>query len=62
MENHLAVVDMYSCDEIQLHKNILEQELQYPALSEEALQKNLDGREALIVPFQQVLCEKIADR
>ncbi len=59
MENHLAVVDMYGCDEIQLHKNILEQELRYPALSEEALQKNLDGREALIVPFQQVLCEKI---
>ncbi len=59
MENHLTVLDMYGCDEIGLHKNILEQELQYSHLTEEALRKNLAGRDVLIVPFQQVLCEKI---
>lgn len=59
LDNHIAILDMYGCDEIQMHKNVLEQKLMYFKLSEEELKKKISLNTALVIPFKNVLCSEI---
>lgn len=59
INNHIAILDIYGCDEILLHKKIVEQEIEYPDLEEEKLKNCINANEAIIFPFKDVLCSEV---
>lgn len=59
MKHHITILDMYGCDEIQLHQNILRQKLSYAKLSENEIKNRISSCKALIVSFKNVLCSEI---
>ena len=62
MDHHISILDMYGCDEIQMHQNILEQEITYVNLREEEIKNRISINDALVISFKNVLCsEFIAD-
>lgn len=59
MNNHITILDMYGCDEIQLHQNILRQELAYTESDENKIKNQILWNKALVVAFKNVLCTEI---
>lgn len=59
MKNHIAILDMYGCDEFVLHKKILEQELEYPGLKKEWLKGYINSNRVVVFSFKEVLCSEI---
>ena len=59
MDHHISILDMYGCDEIQMHQNILEQEMAYVNLREEEIKSIISNNDALVISFKNVLCSEI---
>lgn len=59
ISNDITILDMYGCDEVQLHQNILRQELVYAELDEYKIKNQILLSKALVVPFKNALCSKI---
>lgn len=57
--HHITILDMYGCDEWELHRKILEQELAYAEMDGELLRKAVAQRDVLFVSFYDVLCSEI---
>lgn len=57
--NHIDIFDLYGCDELQMYKNIREQEMNYFELDEETLKKKIFLNDAIIISFEQLLCSVI---
>ncbi len=57
--NRIAILDMYGCDEWEMHRKILEQGLVYAEMDVEGLKEDIDQSDVLVVSFCEVLCSEI---
>lgn len=59
LKNNITILNMYGLDEMNMHQNVLVQNLEYPKLSQESIENNIDSKEVLLVSFKNVLCSEI---
>lgn len=59
LKNNITILDIYGCDEILLHKNILEQEMAYTRMKEDGLKRYIDANKVLFFPFKNVICSEV---
>lgn len=58
LNHHITILDMYGCNEAILHRNILKQEIEYEKLTEDAVKKQIESNDSIVIAFKDVLCSE----
>lgn len=61
LQNHIQIIDMYGCDEIAMHKEILEQELVYSDLRISDVKEQILLNDAVVIPFKDTVCSQLIE-
>lgn len=59
LDNHITILNMYGSNEILLHKNILEQELEYGKLDKGKIKQKILASDELVVSFKNVIYSEL---
>lgn len=56
IENNITLINMYGYDEVGLHRQVLEQELNYPRMDKELLMSQIQAHDVICFQLLDVLC------